>query len=212
MEVAVIELNFGPAKYLAVHQALACFHLHVPPAALQERAAREAAEHQRLQQQNEATRQAARRRALQTKQQQAQQLAEQLWQPTKRQNPLRSSFYMQRLRGRQHGQGESQAVPEWAKAARPLPPLLPLQPKQQQQGVVQPASSGNLVVDAGLTPSALEQQELVQQVQLGVGRQLTDEEQRLHAELDELDARMAQRGEEQGLVLWDGRGGLMNAG
>ena len=107
---------------------------------MQDRAAREAAERERLRQQNEMARHAARQRALQEKQQQ--ELTQPLTQASHRQrqavSTAQSSAYLQRLRGRQPCQQLGHArLPEWARAARPLPPLLPLgtkpQPGQPQQ-------------------------------------------------------------------------------
>ena len=95
---------------------------------MQDRAAREAAERERLRQQNQVARHAARQRALQEKQQQ--ELTQPLTQASHRQrqavSTAQSSAYLQRLRGRQPCQQLGHArLPEWARAARPLPPLLP---------------------------------------------------------------------------------------
>ena len=106
----------------------------------QERAARQAVERERLRQQNEAARQAARLKAAQEKQRQEQEERErqaatqQAAQRRQLAGSMRSSMYLQRLRVQRAGRQQQQQagdLPDWAKAARPLPPLLPPKPTGQ---------------------------------------------------------------------------------
>ena len=105
---------------------LVCFD----SSALQERAAREAAERERLSQQNEAARLAVKQRAELGRQQRQQEEQEEQARRQQRQQQQHQaggaggSQYLRRLQARQPGGQQSAAVPEWAKLARPLPPLL----------------------------------------------------------------------------------------
>ncbi|KAL4422466.1 hypothetical protein ABPG75_008663 [Micractinium tetrahymenae] len=95
-----------------------------------ERAAREAAERERLRQENEAARQAAKQRALLDKQRQqeqeaaVEQRARQVLRRPSSGTARGGSAYLQRLQGRQAQQGQVPGVPGWARPARLLPLLL----------------------------------------------------------------------------------------
>ena len=101
---------------------------------------------------------------------------------------------MQQLKGQQQGRAKPHDVIDCAKAARRLRSLLPLKPKQQHKPVVTPIAE---VKQLGRCASFIvgEQQRQEQQQGMAPGWRLSEEEQQLQAELDELDARMANRGE-----------------
>ena len=140
---------------------------------------------------------------------------------------MRSSVYLQRLRvQRTAKQQQKQAgdLPDWAKAARPLPPLLPpqsarqapAQPRQEvgacMQGQQPAASAANRQAPApsadgtqqtrGVGGQPLEQQQQQQQQQQQPSEQqqqqqqrtLTEEEQQLQESLACLDARLPPKG------------------
>lgn len=187
------------------------------PFALQERAAREAAEKERLLQQNHAARQAAQQRVLQERAQQrlqeqeaGQKAAAAKRRPAAGGVAVRGSMYLQRLRVQKSGHVQGAGLQDWARPARPLPPLLPPKPaaaqaQQQAQVALERAASLQSVALEAAAPAPMQldgqhrqlskQPAAQQQPALGGQGQrgLTDEERELEAALGQLDALLPHR-------------------